>query len=171
MVMKKILIIVLLMVLTLPMVYSAQQKVYILNLKYDNGKITKESLIVTQGFFIEAKEQPETGYRLEVVSFEDKILYTRKFIFPTFQKGPIPNESDILEREKYLPDITKKEPSILKKSSIELMIPYHKNAKLIRIYDSNDIKVLEINVSAFAEKEIKSLSIWQRIINWFKKIF
>ena len=97
--MKKILIIFLLVSLVLPLVYSAQQKVYILNLKYDEGKVTKESLIVTRGMFSE-ESQPETGYRLELISFAGEIIYTRKFSFPELQKGPLPKESDILEREK-----------------------------------------------------------------------
>lgn len=150
--MKKIIISLVLIILLLPAVYSAQQKVYILNLKNDNGKIIKESLIVTQGFFVEDKNQPENGYRLELVSFTDKVLYTKKFNFPKLQKGPLPKDSDILERAKYLPDITEKEPSTLKTSQIELIMPYYGNAKLIRIYDQNNINVLEIDVSSFAEK-------------------
>jgi len=171
--MKKILIILLLIILVLPIVYSAQQKVYILNLKYDNGKVTKESLIVTQGIYSE-EVQPETGYRLELISFTDEILYTRKFIFSELQKGPLPKESDILERTQYLPDITKKEPSLLKTSSAELMILYYEDAKTIIIYDPNNIKVLEIDVSSFAEKvaiEEPTPGFFGRIINWLKALF
>ena len=106
--------------------------------------------------------------------------YSRIFIFPESQKGPLPKESDILERTQYLPDITEKEPSLLKTSSVELMIPYYKDAKIVRIYDINDIKVLEIDVSSFAEKvtgepgkivEEPKPSFLERIINWFKALF
>jgi|TARA_B100001971_G_C18107794_1_gene492493 hypothetical protein len=177
--MKKILIILIMITLVLPIVYPAQQKVYILNLKYNDGKITKESLIVTEGMYSE-EVQPETGYRLELISFTDEVLYSRIFIFPESQKGPLPKESDILERTQYLPDITEKEPSLLKTSSVELMIPYYKDAKIVRIYDINDIKVLEIDVSSFAEKvtgepgkivEEPKPSFLERIINWFKALF
>ena len=167
---KKLLIgMILLTILILPIVYSVQQKVYILNLKYDNGKVTKESLIVTQGIFIE-ESQPREGYRLELISFKDKILYTQKFIFSELQKGPMPEESDMVEKIKYLPDITEKEPSLLKTSSVELMIPYYGEAKTIKIYDINDVKVLEIDISSFAEKERPS-GIWNKFISWFKKLF
>mgnify|MGYP000486180240 CR=1 FL=1 len=87
----------------------------------------------------------------------------KKFNFPELKKGPLPKDSDILERTKYLPDVTKKEPSTLKTSQIELIMPYYGNSKLIRIFDQNNIKVFEIDISSFAKKAtVKEESIF----NW-----
>ena len=54
-------------------------KVFVLDLDYNKGYITKGNLIVTEGYY--SKETNIGNYVVEIISFEDDILFTTFLIF------------------------------------------------------------------------------------------
>ena len=70
--------------LILASIAAAQtNNVLILNLNYDDGKITFKDKIIKIGYSPDMKIQPEEGYRLDVVSRENTILYSFRFEVPS----------------------------------------------------------------------------------------
>lgn len=146
--MKKIIIIVTLLILAISVVSAAEQLVFVLTLDYDNGVITQEKLFVTKGVFFETP-QKNGIYKLEIVSFDDQILYTEHFDFPLeIFFAPLPEWFDEFGNQIYFPNETRK---ILETATKELILPYFENAKQIVIYGSDDTKFLEIDVAVFAK--------------------
>lgn len=146
----KLIIAILIVFLFVPSVFAIEQRVYDLTLKYNKGVIVKQSLIVTIGAFNEVKDQPDDGYRLELKSFDDKILYSQKFGFDlsvAFSPSP-PGTFDEEGRQISIP---KENTIVFDESEKELIFPFFPNGKQIDIYDSKNIKVLTIPVMQFAE--------------------
>lgn len=133
-------------------VYAAvEQKAYILNLKYDEGIITKEDLKVIPGEAPDRRIQPKIGYLLELISFNNETLYSFKFNFP-LEKLMVPpaNWFDENGNQVYIPKSSEVRQR-LDVVIITLVIPYFKNGKTISIYDPNNTKVLAIDVGYFAD--------------------
>ena len=135
-------------------VSAAEQDVFVLNLRYDNGNVSVQSLIVSKGFFNEPLNQPEEGYRLEVVSSKGKVLYEQKFEFSLkINFEPPPEWFDDEGNQIYFP--TEEETEITTNTStVELIFPYFKNIESINVYDRNDELVSSIDVGGedFGEK-------------------
>lgn len=146
----KFIITILIVFLFIPSVFAKEQRVYDLTLKYDEGTVTKQSLIVTIGIFNEVKDQPENGYRLEVNSFDNKVLYAQKFLFdlasPNFSAPP-----ETFDENGRQISIPKQNIVILDEVEQEIIFPYFPNGKQIDIYDPENKKILTISVMQFAE--------------------
>lgn len=137
---KKIIIIFIVLLFTLSLlwsnVYASEQRVYDLVLDYNRGTVSKKSLTVTVGIFTDILDQPENGYRLEIKSFDNKILYSQKFLFESIgQQISIANQN----------------PFMVEEDERELVFSYFPNGKEINIYDSENKKILTISVAHFAE--------------------
>ena len=118
------------------MVSAETNKVYILNLDYDNGKITLKDKIVKYGYSPDRKIQPEEGYRAEVVSVNGDVLYFFNFEVPS--KIYV----DVTE-----PRTQELSGGIIKldKTDFALIVPYFEEAKEIKIYDMNNNEILLID--------------------------
>lgn len=117
-------------------VSAEANKVYILNLNYDNGKITLKDKIVKYGYSPDRKIQPEEGYRAEVASATGDVLYFFNFEVPS--KIYV----DVTE-----PGTNELSGGIIKldKTDFALVIPYFEEAKEIRFYDINNNMVLSVD--------------------------
>lgn len=145
--MQKIILTIFAAILLLNIVIAAQQEVYVLNLKYDKGNISILNLMKTKGFYNKPVDEPKQGYRLDVVSFENKLLYSQKFNFELeIKSAPLPEWFDEHGNQIYFPK--EEETRIIKDSDVrELIFPYFENAQRIDIYNPNDILVLSFEVN------------------------
>ena len=66
---KKILFGMVMFFVLINIAYALEQRVYILDIKYDNGIITKASIKVMAGEAPDRRNQPDTGYLVELISF------------------------------------------------------------------------------------------------------
>ncbi len=133
---NKIILILAAAIFLIGMASAEASKVYILNLNYDNGKITLKDKIVKYGYSPDRKIQPEEGYRLEVVSLNSEILYFFNFEVPSRIYVDVTN-----------PGTQELSGGIIKldKTDFALVVPYFEEAKEIKIYDMNNNEILLIN--------------------------
>ncbi len=149
---KKIIILAISIALFLPLVIAETQKIYVLDLNYDRGIVTKESILVMNGYYQEARVQPEDGYLLELVSFDNEVLFSLKFKFPLeIVSEALPEWFDENGNQIYFPTAEEAGHIILDKTAIQLIIPYFPNGKTIRISNPEGRNLLEVDVGLFAQ--------------------
>ncbi len=155
-------------------VSALEPKVYVLDIKYDNGMITKENIKVIPGEPPDRRNQPEEGYSLELVSFNGEILHSFKFNFPLQTFGiPSPDWFDEQGNQIYFP--TPEEAGIinLNETTLNLVFPYFPDGKSINIYSSEEQLLLEISVSQFSSQAIAKIKengeILPKIQTYFKE--
>lgn len=108
---------------------------YSLSIKYKEGKMSLTGLELINGASPDRLVQPETGYTLRLVSFDNKILYSFRFAVestPVFSSSP------------------NTEYPVITGTSVVLVFPYFNNAKTAEIYGPNNILVLAADVSKYA---------------------
>jgi len=129
------------------------QDVYVLKLKYDKGEVSALNLLKTDAYFHESVDIPENGYLLEVISLDDKVIYSQKFDFD-FEIHVAPDRDWFDENgtQIYFPNVSET-TQILDSSEIELMFPYYEEAREIRVSDSQGNKLISLNVNG--ELDIK----------------
>lgn len=131
-------------IVTANSVFSFENEIYWISLNYDRGDISlKDEISVKIGYAPDIKMQPEAGYKSEVVSFDNNILYSFKFRVPNMQC------SDFL-------DPATKQVSggciSLDQTSFVLTIPYFTAGKVINIYDMGGKKVFSTSIEHLARK-------------------
>ena len=138
---KLIIIGIALLILLSNMILATENRTYELKLNYDRGIITFKDVIVKPSL-AEEKAQPETGYKLELVSFTNEVLDSFKFEIPLtlFIDGIDP------KTERLTGGTTQ-----MNKTDFSLRIPYFKNGKTINLYNQNNTKILSIDVGYFAQ--------------------
>lgn len=147
----KMITFVLTLLLVLPFVAAQMEKVYVIDLTYDKGEVTLRNILVTQAFYQQAPE-PEDGYLLELVSFNNEVLYRQRFVFPLeIAAGPRPEWFDEKGNQIYFPTEEESGHLVLEKAEVQLIIPYFSGGKTIRIFDPADAKILDIDVGFFAQ--------------------
>lgn len=117
---------------------DTKNMIYVLNLYYDRGNITLVDIFTKIGYSPDRKIQPETGYRCEVVSKGNTVLYSFRFEIPIEVNAPPPLENESSESVIYL-----------EKVNFTLLMPYFKNAKSIDVYSPSDEKMLSVDVSGY----------------------
>ncbi len=132
--MKKKVLFVLIFVLLLSVVLAVEDKVYVVDLHYKDGKITVNDIMVKTGYYPDRKLQPEKGYTLDLVS-DKEVLYSFKF------EVPLKIYTDVIEDEEVRGGII-----ILNESNFALVLPYFEEAKDIRIYDTRNKEVASASV-------------------------
>ena len=131
-------------------VFANNGEILLLQLKYDNGEIKLQYITKVDGIFNEEKNQPENAYRLEIISFNEKILYSQKFnidLVETYVADP--SWFDEKGNQIYFPQ--RNETSLtVTETTVDFVLPYFENAKEINIYDKDNKLKLSIDVSHFA---------------------
>lgn len=131
---------VLIILLNLNTIETTANEIYVLDLNYDKGNINLIDVSVKQGYAPDRRIQPEDGYRCDVVSFSNTVLYSFKFEIPRILMTPPP-----------LPGEEPRGPIYLDNVNFTLLIPYFENGKSINIYDPSNFLVLSVDVSQFAK--------------------
>lgn len=124
------------------LVSSADDKFYKLQLYYANGTLNFISVDVKPGLAPDNLAQPDTGYKLEVLSFSNSKLISFNFNIPLILLSDEidPNTGQIIPEKIQLTEM-----------EVILGIPYFRNGKTIEIYNPNNKKVLSIVISQFAQ--------------------
>lgn len=147
--MKKILITIIFgLVLLEASMAIESQKLYLINIELvDENRLISNYITVSEGYMDDLRIQPDDGYLLELISFNNEILFSRKFDFPVLTYAPPPEWFDEKGNQIYFPDSDEK--LLERPDSIILKIPYFQNGKEI-VISRNDEKILNIDVSVFA---------------------
>jgi len=142
--MKKIILILMLMVL--PAVIALEStKVYIVDLSYKEGSLIINDIIIKYGHAPDRRLQPLKGYRAEVVSVYDDVLYTFNFEIPLKEYVDI---SDNITKQ-ITGGIIR-----LTETDFALLLPYYDDAKEIIFYDELNNNVASVDIREKG-KEIK----------------
>ena len=88
--MKKAILITLLMILPITIALEST-KVYIIDLSYKDGELIINDKIIKYGYAPDRALQPLEGYRAEIISFDNNILYTFKFKIPLSEYTDLSN--------------------------------------------------------------------------------
>ena len=121
-------------------VLALENKIYLLSLHYDQDSIELNEISVKTGYAPDRRVQPELGYKTELISFTEEVLYSFRF------------ESSVLECSDTFDPETEEmsgECVQLEEGNIILLIPYFEDGKTINIYDSDGNHVLSVDVSKF----------------------
>lgn len=135
---NKIKIVLLMVLLFAPAVYA--DRIIILNLHYDNGKVSVLDKIETYGYSPDRMIQPDIGYRAEIISEDDAVMKSFKF------KVPLEHYTDIQEEGTLHGGMV-----VVDETDFALIIPSLPNAKEIRFYNEEDAEVLSVGLAE--EKE------------------
>lgn len=141
--MKKIILIILLVILPIAVALEST-KVYIIDLSYKDGKLIVNNKIIKYGYAPDRALQPLEGYKAEIISFDNTILYSFKF------EVPLKEYLDVSD------NITKQISGGLVKlteNDFALILPYYDNAKEIVFYDELSNKVTSVDVVEEKKKE------------------
>lgn len=120
-----------------------ENKIYEVNLNYDKGEISLASEIIARnGYALDRKIQPEAGYKAEVLSLADDVLYSFQFEVPNIQC------SDSID-----PETNQMSGScvFLDQTNFTLVIPYFTDGKVINLYDPAGKKVFFASVEHLAK--------------------
>jgi len=124
---------------------EAREQMYILKLNYNNGTLSLMDLDVGYGYVRDLNPitQPGTGYKCEVISLTDDVLYSFRFVIPNTVSSPPPLPDQEPTGEIYLDNV-----------NFTLLIPYYSDGKLINIYDPEDVLLFSTDISKFADQEL-----------------
>ncbi|MBW2984680.1 hypothetical protein KY361_06170 [Candidatus Woesearchaeota archaeon] len=140
---KKLILIIMLLLFAQ---FACADKITILNLHYDRGEVSVIDKIDTYGYYPDRKIQPDIGYKAEVVSVDDAVLYSFKF------EVPLEHYTDI-----HLDNRTQGGLVIVNETDFALIIPSLPTAKEVNFYNEKNVKVLTVGL--IEEKLIPTMPI------------
>ncbi len=130
--MKKFILIIMLLLFAQ---FACAEKITILNLHYEKGDVSVLDKIDTYGYYPDRKIQPDIGYKAEVVSTDDAVLYSFKF------EVPLEHYTDI-----HLDNKTQGGLVIVDETDFALIIPSLPTAKEVNFYNEKNVKVLGVDL-------------------------
>jgi len=137
-----------LVLLVLTTTVYADDVSYSLTINYKEGKISLVDLKLREGTAPSRLVQPEEGYTLKVISFNNEVLHSFKFVIELIPQHALkPEWFDENGTQIYFPNVTF---PVTNETSIVLTFPYFRNAKTVEIYSPNKILVLSVDVSNYA---------------------
>lgn len=131
----------LLALLMINVALAEDNTVYLLDLHYDNGKITINNIKIETGFSPDYKIQ-FGDYRLEVISFDNKAIYAFNFRAPRLYADKSNERTAEIDGEVI----------DLEEADFTLIVPYFKGGKDIKIYKENN-EVFSTDISEFIIKQ------------------
>ncbi|GEM_PF-2043989 len=146
--MKKIILLCFLLLATFPLVFAQVSQYYKLDLLYNLGNISIQSVSVVP--FSSLPNQVEGSFIVEVVSSKNEILNLTFFSIPTFKIVTYrdPKTNELYDKTVYL-----------NQSFATVYVPYFENAAELNIYDWNLTRKLTLDVSSFSRTKDTSLFI------------
>lgn len=141
----------LLFILAIPIVIAEVEcsKAIVVKFNYDSGLITYKDKMIKCGYAPDRKIQPEEGYRAEIISIDNKPLYSFKFDIPTKINFDL---SDPIVKT------ISGGMLILNETDFALIFPYYDKAKSIIIYNPRDYEIVKIPL--IEEQFIQERSFW-----------
>jgi hypothetical protein len=142
-IMKKLTMFILLIIVNISFAISQEQnKIILLDLNYNNGEITINKILTKMGYYPDRKDQPLDGYKLDLVSINNDILYSFRF------DVPLTIYTDVIINNKISGNIIK-----LNNTDFALIMPYFDNLKEINIYDKNNKRVTTKEFTSPSKKQ------------------
>ena len=130
---------------------AAAQQVFVLHVNDDKGTLSNAGLELTEGYFYPPTGQPAAGYRLDMVSFDNSVLYSEHFSFDlTVKSEPLPEWFDANGNQIYYPTQAEN-TTTLESTTKEFILPYSQNAKAIHFFDANNTLQLSIDTTRYAK--------------------
>jgi hypothetical protein len=120
---------------------SVGNKSFFMAVEFAKDQYTVNEVSVMNAEASDHKLQPETGFRCEVVSVSDEMLYSFRFAVPNVVCTDTFSADDSLLGGCQTTD----------SGGFSLLMPYFKTAKSINLYDQNDKMVAFADVSSFAQ--------------------
>ncbi len=111
-------------------------RIMILNLHYSNGEISVIDQAEQYGYYPDRKLQPDSGYRAEIISTEDNILYSFNF------EVPLRHFTDVEIENKTQGGLV-----LMDETDFALIIPLYDNAKEINFYNDKGENILVVNTA------------------------
>ncbi len=133
--------ILLVLILMANVVLAESDTVYLLDLHYDMGEISLNNIKIETGFSPDRKIQ-SGDYRLEVISFYNRPIYSFNFKAPRVYS----DKSDRLTGD-IVGDVID-----LEEADFTLVVPYFNDGKNIRIYKENN-EIFSTDLSEFIIKQ------------------
>ncbi|MEM2956526.1 MAG: M64 family metallopeptidase [Candidatus Pacearchaeota archaeon] len=112
------------------------EKTYLIDLKYDLGKLTFKDIYVTKSKAPDRKILRKTDYTGKIISFDGKEIYSFNFELPNMLFLPPPRD----ENE------TAASPIVLQKIEWSVLVPQFDNASKLEIYDSKQKKLFTVDI-------------------------
>lgn len=146
---KSIFIIGIVLLLIAPLVLAESNLVYSLKISYDGNSISEKGFSLIEGSAPGRIDEPDEGFKLNVVDFNDKVLHSFKFTINIVPIREAPRDIfDDSGNQIKVPE----EETLPQQTEIVLTIPYFSNAKSIEILDENNNLMLSVDVSKYAQK-------------------
>lgn len=149
------LLLLLLFILAIPIVTANIEcsKVFVVNFNYNEGTIKYKDKVIKCGYAPDRKIQPVEGYKIEMFSIDNRVLYSFKFEVP-------------LDLNFDLSTPVVKSLSggmlILSETDFALIFPYYDDAKSIIIYNSRDYKL--VTIPLIEEQFMQRRTFWWLLI-------
>lgn len=147
--MKYLLFLILLLAIPMALAEVECSKVFVVNFEYDDGVITPKEKALKCGYAPDRIIQPEDGYIAEIISMDDKPLYSFRF--------KIPLKANVDMSDPLLNGLSGG-MIILSKTDFALIFPYYDQAKNIVIYNPRKYKAA--NVPLIEEQFMQKRSTW-----------
>jgi hypothetical protein len=119
--------------------FAEENKIYFIELGFDNGEINLVDVSLKQGAGPNLNSQKEQ-YTAKIISLNDEKIYSYEFKITTTLNIP-----PAMEGEENFQAIE------LTETTYSLVLPYFIKGEFINIYDSENELVLEINIKEFAK--------------------
>lgn len=113
--------------INLIVVNAEENKVFVINSNYDNGKITINDVTVKNGYSPDRKIPIESNYKLNIYSKKDKLIYTKSIEIPLFIYA------DVIVNGEIKGNLIK-----LNQTDFALVLPYYEDAGKISILENNN---------------------------------
>lgn len=193
---KKVIVTTAFFLLLLPIQALADENrlFFSITLGYDSGDLSKQQVKLIESIGDVDKKSTEGAYSLKLYSFNEQLLYETRFDFELEILGIPPKEwFDEEGNQIYIPNETEIGIIAIEKTATVVFAPYFRNAKTIRIFKNDELK-LEFDVSEYAVCNMNKvcdkresgdkcpedcdqtqlpakLSFWQKLMNFVKSIF
>ncbi|MBN2094658.1 MAG: hypothetical protein JW727_01290 [Candidatus Aenigmarchaeota archaeon] len=120
-------------------VQGAFGTIYVVDIHYSQGELDYSAVKLGRGYFPERLIQPESGHTCEVISCSGEVLYsfrygTNQIIFP-----PPPREGE-----------DPGSPYFVESFNKTLIVPYFRDASMIKIYDEQNSTLANLDVSMYS---------------------
>ena len=129
----KKLILIIMLLLFAQVAYA--EKIIILNLRYEKGAVAVIDKIDTYGYYPDRKIQPEVGYKAEIISVDDDIIYSFRF------EVPLEHYTDI-----HIDGKTQGGLILVDETDFALILPSFPNIKQINIYNEKEENILTVDL-------------------------
>jgi len=126
---------------------SHENKVYLIDLNYDAGVLSLNDVVTKAGFPPETPSQSTQAWRIDLISFQDQVLYSSTFDIPNVLLQVPPLEGEPAGGG----------PIILENLNFSIIVPYYPNGRDVNIFANNGTLVLSADVSQFASCNLDSI--------------